>query len=58
MANHGKIISIIGPVVDVRFEGSDNALPKILNALEVIKSGDGKVILNVSSILEKMVFAV
>ncbi|MEC7267723.1 MAG: F0F1 ATP synthase subunit beta, partial [Bacteroidota bacterium] len=45
MANHGKIISIIGPVVDVRFEGSDNALPKILNALEVIKSGNEKVIL-------------
>ena len=45
MTNHGKIISIIGPVVDVRFEGSDNALPKILNALEVIKSGDEKVIL-------------
>ena len=45
MANHGKIISIIGPVVDVRFEGSDNALPKILNALEVIKGGDEKVIL-------------
>ncbi|MDD3887807.1 MAG: F0F1 ATP synthase subunit beta [Patescibacteria group bacterium] len=39
--NKGKIVSIIGPVVDVEFEGD---LPKIYNALEVAL-GDKKLIL-------------
>ena len=40
MANQGKITQIIGPVVDVRFEGK---LPKILDAL-TIKREDGTVV--------------
>ncbi len=35
-ANTGRIISVIGPVVDVQFEGD---LPEILNALEVDNQG-------------------
>lgn len=41
--NIGKIIQIIGPVVDVQFESKEN-LPQILNALEV-KSEKKKIIL-------------
>ena len=41
--NIGKIIQIIGPVVDVQFENKEN-LPQILNALEV-KSEKKKIIL-------------
>ena len=40
MANQGKITQIIGPVVDVCFEGK---LPKILDAL-TIKREDGTVV--------------
>ena len=40
MANQGKITQIIGPVVDVRFDGK---LPKILDAL-TIKREDGTVV--------------
>ena len=35
--NQGKISQIIGPVVDVIFEESQNNLPQIYDALEVIK---------------------
>jgi len=41
-ANRGKIIQIIGPVVDAEFP---EKLPEIYNALEVIKSDGGKLIL-------------
>ena len=44
MANIGKITQIIGPVVDVGFEG-EYALPKILDALEVIRPDGQKIIL-------------
>ena len=40
MANVGKIIQIIGPVVDVSFSGETTGLPNILNAL-VVKKDDG-----------------
>ncbi len=40
MANIGKIVQIIGPVVDVAFSGEGSNLPEILNAL-VIKKADG-----------------
>ena len=36
MPNVGKIKQIIGPVVDVHFEG-DNTLPEIYNALELTR---------------------
>ena len=45
MANIGKVTQVIGPVVDVSFDGEGNKLPKILNALEVTKENGQKVIL-------------
>ena len=44
MANIGHIKQIIGPVVDVAFDGADSHIPKILNAL-VIKREGGDVVL-------------
>ena len=44
----GKISQIIGPVVDVVFEGKDNALPRIYDSLEV-ETNSGKLILEVQS---------
>ncbi len=43
MPNVGKIKQVIGPVVDVSFEGG--ALPQILNALEVTKEDGTKIVL-------------
>ena len=45
MANIGKISQIIGPVVDVSFEGEAASLPAILDALSVTKPNGQKVIL-------------
>jgi F-type H+-transporting ATPase subunit beta len=42
MKNAGKIIQVIGPVVDVEFEGN---LPEIYHALEVALTDGGKLIL-------------
>src|SRR5579864_8243466 len=39
--NKGKIVQIIGPVIDVRFDGG--SLPNILDALEVQRP-DGQVV--------------
>jgi|SRR5690242_16344028 len=44
MPNVGKIKQIIGPVVDVHFEG-DNQLPEIFNALEIVRETGQKLIL-------------
>ncbi|HAI75774.1 MAG TPA: F0F1 ATP synthase subunit beta, partial [Microscillaceae bacterium] len=44
MSNIGKIVQVIGPVVDVSFSGGAS-LPKIYNALEVTKSNGQKLIL-------------
>lgn len=46
----GKIIQIIGPVVDVEFEESQS-LPALLNALE-IKTKTGRIVLEVAKHLE------
>ena len=44
MAKHiGKVVQVIGPVVDVRFEGG-NDLPNIYDALH-IKREDGSVLI-------------
>ncbi|RTZ68829.1 MAG: F0F1 ATP synthase subunit beta [Tenericutes bacterium] len=43
--NIGKVVQVLGPVVDVRF--SDSKLPSILNALE-IKKGDEKFVIEVA----------
>ena len=46
MPNAGKIAQIIGPVVDVSF--TENAhLPKIYDALEIVKDNGQKIILEV-----------
>jgi len=45
MANTGKINQVIGPVVDVSFEGGK--LPNILDALEITKENGQKVVLEV-----------
>lgn len=37
MNNVGKIVQIIGPVLDIRFE--DCELPNILNAIEIDNKG-------------------
>ena len=47
MANIGKISQIIGPVVDVSFEGESSQIPPILDALSVTKANGQKVILEV-----------
>jgi F-type H+/Na+-transporting ATPase subunit beta len=46
MANVGKIIQIIGPVVDVAFP-NDAELPMIFNALQIIRDNGQKLILEV-----------
>ncbi len=43
--NKGKIIQIIGPVVDVRFNANGGELPNILDALTVTKSTGEVVVL-------------
>jgi len=43
--NIGKIAQIIGPVVDVKFDSSNVSLPKIFDALEIIRENGNKVIL-------------
>ncbi|GAB3663747.1 F0F1 ATP synthase subunit beta [Echinicola sediminis] len=45
MANTGKINQVIGPVVDISFEGGK--LPNILDALEITKENGQKVVLEV-----------
>jgi len=44
--NKGKIVSIIGPVIDIEFE---KKLPKIYNAIEIQKSKKEKLVLEVQS---------
>lgn len=46
MANVGKIVQVIGPVLDVKFN-SEKSLPNLLNAL-VIKHGDKEIVAEVS----------
>lgn len=43
----GKIVQVIGPVVDVRFDTQNGQLPKILEAIEVVRSNGQKLILEV-----------
>ncbi|MCL4107156.1 UNVERIFIED_CONTAM: hypothetical protein GTU68_032971 [Idotea baltica] len=45
MANIGKVNQIIGPVVDVSFEGEGSAIPEILNALVIKRPGMDDLIL-------------
>jgi len=41
----GEIIQVIGPVVDVSFERSGGELPKIHDALEVIREGEAPLVI-------------
>ena len=43
--NRGKIVQVIGPVIDVSFEGEGIQLPNILEALEIIRPNGQKIIL-------------
>ena len=47
MANTGKVNQVIGPVVDVTFEGEGSSLPAILNALEIARPGADTLVLEV-----------
>lgn len=49
MSNKGKIVQVIGPVVDVAFEGDNNKLPNIFDALKVTKEDGTPVILEVQT---------
>ncbi|HVA98174.1 MAG TPA: F0F1 ATP synthase subunit beta [Bacteroidia bacterium] len=42
---NGKIVQIIGPVIDVSFEETGGKLPSILDALEIVKENGQKIIL-------------
>ncbi|HTF82445.1 MAG TPA: F0F1 ATP synthase subunit beta [Cytophagales bacterium] len=44
MANVGKVVQVIGPVVDVSFEGENVSIPRIFDAL-VIKRAGGDLVL-------------
>ena len=43
--NKGKIVQVIGPVIDVSFDGNGAELPNILEALEIQGSNGQKIIL-------------
>lgn len=42
---NGKIVQVIGPVIDVSFEETGGKLPSILDALEIVRDNGQKVIL-------------
>lgn len=43
----GKVVQVIGPVVDVIFEGDDNTLPPIYTALKVDRPDGSELVLEV-----------
>ncbi|MBF0141936.1 MAG: F0F1 ATP synthase subunit beta [Magnetococcales bacterium] len=43
--NEGRVVQVVGPVVDVRFDGE---LPAILNALHMDRGKDGRLVLEVA----------
>ncbi|MFM2267470.1 MAG: hypothetical protein RL757_911 [Bacteroidota bacterium] len=45
MANIGRVKQVIGPVVDVSFEGGEAQLPEILNALVITRANGEELIL-------------
>jgi len=44
MSTKGKVVQVIGPVVDVEFNTEEGALPKIYDALEINYQANGKAI--------------
>ena len=51
MANYGKITQVIGPVVDVAFDGEGSKLPNILDSLEVTKGDGTRVVLECQNVV-------
>ena len=47
MANVGRIKQVIGPVVDVSFDGENSVVPEIYNALEMTRPNGEKLVLEV-----------
>ncbi len=47
MANTGRITQVIGPVVDIAFDGAGSKLPNILDSLDVVKSDGTTIVLEV-----------
>jgi len=47
MSNKGRIAQVIGPVVDVSFAEEGSVLPRILNALEIDRGNNQKLVLEV-----------
>lgn len=45
MANIGKVVQVIGPVVDVSFAGENSKLPNILDALTISREDGSKLVL-------------
>ncbi|MDF9800230.1 F-type H+-transporting ATPase subunit beta [Catalinimonas alkaloidigena] len=45
MANKGKVVQVIGPVVDISFEGENSKLPNILDALIINRPDGSKLVL-------------
>jgi F-type H+/Na+-transporting ATPase subunit beta len=45
MANKGKVVQVIGPVVDVSFDSNDAKLPNILDALTIDRPDGSKLVL-------------
>ena len=41
----GRIIQIVGPVIDVKFELNDTELPQIMNALEVVRTDGTRLVI-------------
>jgi F-type H+-transporting ATPase subunit beta len=45
--NKGKVVQVIGPVVDVSFDSEGGKLPEILESLEIIRSNGSRLVLEV-----------
>ncbi|MFI3239788.1 MAG: F0F1 ATP synthase subunit beta, partial [Bacteroidales bacterium] len=45
--NFGKITQVIGPVVDVAFEGEGNSVPPIYDALKIKRPGETDLMLEI-----------
>ena len=52
----GKVAQIIGPVVDVVFNDSNNELPKIYDSLEITKKDGTLLVLEVQSHIGETLF--
>ena len=58
MANIGRVKQVIGPVVDVSFDGEGSKLPEIFNALTISRKDGSTLILEVQQHLGESVRAI